>query len=81
MFVCGEVRLSPLALIRAWTVCLIANPQQVFPPAKLTLEAQALSDLKCSDDAPLDLLASLSKWKESLRLRSRLGEETNTSHL
>jgi hypothetical protein len=33
---------SPLALTRAWTVCLIANPQQVFPPAKLTLEVARL---------------------------------------
>jgi hypothetical protein len=44
-------------------------------------EAHALGDLEAQDGAPLDLLASLPKWKESLRLRPRLGEETNTSHL
>jgi hypothetical protein len=57
------------------------DQQKVFPLTKIALEAHALGDLKCSEDAPLDLLASLPKWKESLRLRSRLGEEKNTSHL
>jgi hypothetical protein len=40
---------SPLALTRAWTVCLIANPQQVFPlpeiaarSAKITAAAMML---------------------------------------
>jgi hypothetical protein len=36
----------------------------VFPLAKFVVEVHALDDLKCSDDAPLDLLASLPKWKE-----------------
>ena len=32
----------------------IANSQQVFPLAKLTLEAHALGDLGARDDTPLD---------------------------
>jgi hypothetical protein len=38
----------------------------VFPPAKIALEAQALGDLKCSDQATLDLLSafagSIASW-------------------
>ena len=59
----------------------ISNPEQVLPVAKLAFEAHALGYPEGRDDAPLDLLASLPKWKESLRLRPRLGEQTNTSHL
>jgi hypothetical protein len=59
----------------------ISDSQQLLPVAAITLEAQALSDPEGRDHASFDLLASLPKWKESLRLRSRLGEETKTSHL
>jgi hypothetical protein len=38
----------------------IANPQQVFPLAKVALEAHALRDLEGGDDAALDWLAALS---------------------
>jgi hypothetical protein len=37
----------------------ISDPQQVFPLAKVALEAHALGDLKCRDDAALDLLSTL----------------------
>jgi hypothetical protein len=37
----------------------IANPQQIFPLAKVALEANALGNLKRRDNAPLDLLAGL----------------------
>jgi len=59
----------------------ISNPQKALPLAKVALEGHALGYPEGRDDAPLDLLASLPKWKESLRLRPRLGEQTNTSHL
>jgi hypothetical protein len=35
----------------------IANPQKTLPLAKVGLEAHAFGDLKCSNDASLDLLA------------------------
>jgi hypothetical protein len=38
---------------------LFANPQQVLPLAKVTLEAHALGDLEARDDTPLDLLTGL----------------------
>jgi hypothetical protein len=37
-----------------------SQPQKVFPLAKFAVEARALGDLECRDDAPLDLLAGLS---------------------
>jgi hypothetical protein len=38
----------------------IVNPQQVFPLARIALEAHAFGNLKGRDEAPLDLLAALS---------------------
>ena len=38
----------------------IANPQQVLPLAKVTFETHAFGNLKCRDDATLNLLAALS---------------------
>jgi hypothetical protein len=37
-----------------------SQPQKVFPLAKFAVEARALGDLECRDDAPVDLLAGLS---------------------
>ena len=34
----------------------IANPQQVLPLAKVTFETHAFGNLKCRDEATLDLL-------------------------
>ena len=59
----------------------IANPQQVFPLAKLSLKAHALGDLEARDDTPLDLLAGLSgSFPRSSVLPAGLIEvETNRS--
>jgi hypothetical protein len=46
MFVCCAVRLFPLALIRVWTFCLIANPQQVLPLTEVAFESHAFGNLK-----------------------------------
>jgi hypothetical protein len=46
MFVCGEVRLFPLAPIRVWTICLIANLQEMFPLPEIPLKAHAFGNLE-----------------------------------
>ena len=38
---------------------LFVSPQQILPLAKFAFEAHALGDLKCRDDASLDLLSAL----------------------
>ena len=37
----------------------VANPQQMLPLAKVTLEAHAFGNLKSRDQASLDLLSTL----------------------
>ena len=59
----------------------ITNPQQLLPLAKVALETKALGDSKARNDASALFACLLPKWKERLRLRPRLGEQTNTSHL
>jgi hypothetical protein len=57
----------------------IADPQQFLTLPKLALKAHAFGNPEARDDTPLDLPAC--GRNGSLRLRSRLEEQTNTSHL
>jgi hypothetical protein len=45
------------------TTLSVSDPQQVFPSAKVILEAHTLGDLECRDDTPLDLVAGLAGVK------------------
>jgi hypothetical protein len=71
MFVWCEVRLFPLALIRVWTFCVIANPQQVFPCAKVPPESQA--------SARSPVTASRQKGAEVLNVLPGYGKSTSVT--